>query len=325
MKALLLRIFLRPLSLFASQLDFLFWRSKAKKRLINQKLIAFTNDLVLVDIGASYFSNPNWRFALANNSNKLIAIDPNASNLAYLQNSNVCEFEAHAVALSGDDKVKILYVTAEDSGSSLFKPVITKQNFHKTDFELDAYLFPYVEREIKTHKLNEILPNLDAKKSYWIKIDTQGAELEILNSSKNLFMSGLVPIVEVEGSLLFEPIMQGGSKATDLILFMEESGYELIKLTPIFSKNAPHLFEAQRGFLNESDLVFGLRPHSFESWSLTQKKSLFSGYISYGLVELGYLLASKDVELRNSLESSELWFKNKKDFLRLIESLIVRL
>jgi len=314
-----------PFSYWKLIVNWSVWRYRAKKSRVNQKMISLSGDVTLIDVGASYFMNPNWQFALSNKENCLIAIDPNPQNLTYLEDLADCEVKSFATALSSKAEPTILYVTNEDSGSSLYKPVISTVNYHKVDSELESYLFPYEEKIIETQNLMNLVSIPAKSNSFWLKLDTQGAELDILMSGKSLLMSGLVTIVEVEGSLLFEPIMQGGCKAIDLISFMENCGFELIKLVPLNSKKRSNSFQCDRGYLNECDLVFGLRTTTFNSWEPQFKKSLFSGYISYGLVDLALRLATKDEELNLLLKAAGLNPDDKNRFINEIESIFVNI
>jgi FkbM family methyltransferase len=305
------------------EFDIYFWKYSAKKENRKVDLISLFNNHVLIDIGASYFSPRSWTLALASPRNRLIAVDPNGSNLDYLEKSEGCEVKIIRDAIGAKSGTRKFYRTHVDSGSSFYKPRITEELKLKINYELESYLFPYEESEIRTVTLVDAIGGLRPEELLWFKLDTQGSELEILKSVKNLLSNGQTTVVELEVTLLSDPIMEGSGSLIEVLLYMEECGFELLKLTPIYSENLtiPRDLYFQRGYLNECDVIFTRKLTSFCNWKIEEKISMFLAYLSYGFVDLGFRLALRDESLHSFLSERNFNFENLEKIIKQIQSI----
>ena len=73
--------------------------------------------------------------------------------------------------------------------------------------------------------------------------------------------------------------------------------------------------------MNEFDIVFSKKLINFSDWKIDKKLSIFVGYLSYGMVELGFRLAERDTELCNYLERSGFSPKKYRKLIDQIETL----
>jgi len=93
------------------------------KKCINNLLY----ELVIIDVGASYYPHLKWDIFVNNLKTNWIAIDPNSHNLNYCDNwlykSKIIKLP---VAVSGEGGTKKIYITNVDSGSSLLIPQINQ-------------------------------------------------------------------------------------------------------------------------------------------------------------------------------------------------------
>ena len=135
-----------------------------------------------------------------------------------------------------------------------------------------------------------------------LKLDIQGAELEVLRSVDKVLRSGQVIGIEIESSLKSDPIMQGSSNFVEVSNYLTECDFELLKLNPIYtnaktSSSSPF----NQGYLNECDAFFTLKYNNANSLNLDQKMALFITYICFGSVNHAQALVDIDVELQKYL------------------------
>ena len=185
--------------------------------------------LTLVDIGASYFLHKPWIPLILGGRAKLISIDPNSENLNYLDRFPNIDVKKIPAALSSEEGLRVLYVTNVDSGSSLFPPEPSEEDLIRSPGLYD-YLFPLRELTLEVTTLD--LVTIENSDFLAVKIDTQGAELEILKGASALLQQGRILSVEAEVSLLSRPIMSGSPTYADISSFLEEHNLELIWIRP---------------------------------------------------------------------------------------------
>jgi len=132
------------------------------------------------------------------------------------------DFNFINTALSGTGGFRTLYITESQSSSSLLRPYIHDER-HKNYYGFTTYK----EKLIRTKTLAESLSEEGVETIEAIKLDTQGAELEILESLDKTRMEGLM-VVETEVGLL--EYYHGTPKLTDMLQFAEHSGLDLFDI-----------------------------------------------------------------------------------------------
>jgi len=154
---------------------------------------------ICVDVGASYYPHGKWLAFLNAPRTQWLAVEPNEANIGYIKSWGwPCRVAACTTGLSRDGGVQTLYVTNVDTGSSLLPPEITPSMKHRvTDL---AYLFPVTERRIETLTLVQALAGLSAIAPVFVKLDTQGTELSILQGAQPLFDVRRIVGIEMEAT-----------------------------------------------------------------------------------------------------------------------------
>jgi FkbM family methyltransferase len=274
----------------------------------------FISDISMIDIGSSYFIDNKWHNFLRSKKVTWISIEPNDDNLDYLKNWNYeAKLIVKNICLSNQVKEKTLYVTKIDSGSSLKKPNIhssMKIRMKKTN---ENYLFPYEEKKIKCETLNNIIL-VDKKKSYFLKIDTQGSELDILEGSDQLIKSQMIIGLETEAPLWAKPNYENSGKFWQICEFLEKNNFEMLRIFPYQSKSRLKNKTKSEYINNECDAVFALRPDILKKLDLKKKINIIPFYYTYSLYEeiLNFIEDNADVMeyIRNN--------KNLKLFYKLI-------
>lgn len=210
-------------------------------------------NLSLVDVGASYFLHKPWIPMILSEEAKLVAVEPNTKNLEYLDFLGVGNIEKHGIALASEQGTRILNVTNVDSGSSIFPPDPSREDLIRSP-GLSSYLFPARQVNIEVTTLDILLRGNDTY--FALKVDTQGAELEILLGASVLLQNHRILAIEVEVSLLSRPIMAGSPTLANLFDFLTANDFELIWLRPTTPTRRNFKKQERQ---TEADVLFILR------------------------------------------------------------------
>jgi hypothetical protein len=143
-----------------------------------------------------------------------------------------------------------------------------------------------------------LVKNLKIHSPMFVKLDTQGSELDILLGATNLFDEGQIVMVESEASLLRETSYEGATRLPELTLFMESKGFDLVELRPISAE--PSLSNSQ-GVLNECDSTFIISFERTLQSSIEVKLAVFYAYLMIGQNDLAQRLLNLDQELMQKL------------------------
>ncbi len=245
-----------------------------------------------IDVGASYYPHPAFEVFRMSSNNIWAAIEPNEQNLFYLNDwiwpSKVTSFKIGLSHLGGP---QTLYVTNMDSGSSLLKPSIAENNSHRIK-DLN-YFFPFKEVNIDTITLKEVFDKLNFNNSpFVIKLDTQGTEFSILKGLPEDIIKNYAICIELENTLLLDPLMEGSTPFYEVLEFFQTRGFELVHLKPI-QINAPIVDSSLNSsyILNECDAVFLLSNAVTKTRNIEFQLSMLGAYIAYFLYGEAYDLA----------------------------------
>jgi FkbM family methyltransferase len=270
---------------------------------LSRRLAPFLPQVLCVDVGASYYPHVKWYLFLESPGTRWVAVEPNSANLAYL---NSWGWPSQAVSfttgLSRDGGTQTLFVTNVDSGSSLLEPVIPpgmKRRVRNLD-----YFFPVKRRDIETSTLRAVIAQQPGVAPVFVKLDTQGTELSILLGAEDLLRQRRIIGIELEATLLAQPIMKGAARFREAAHYLEDLGLELLLIHPIYG---PSRFGAAkpRGltYINECDAVFAVRQDVAAELSVEQRTALFAFYLCNRLYEEGRAFLSEDPSVAEHLRS----------------------
>jgi len=174
----------------------------------------------LVDIGALPIGNSKPRF------HKILEYFPSSEIIGFEIEKEACDqmnskapkgIKYFPFALGENNEKRKLYVTQDPMCNSLYKP---NEEFLRLYHELQ-YMYLKKETEIETITLDTFVDRYSINKIDFIKIDVQGAELDIFKGSKKLLSKVLKIVCEVE----FVPLYQEQPLFGDISKFLSQYNF----------------------------------------------------------------------------------------------------
>jgi FkbM family methyltransferase len=258
---------------------------------------------ICVDIGASHYPHGKWLLFLNAPRTKWLAVEPNEANIGYVKAwSWPCQVVAINEGLSRDGGTQTLYVTNEDTGSSLLPPEITPSMKHRVTNL--GYFFPVTERRIATLTLEQAIAGRSLTAPLFVKLDTQGTELSILQGAQSLFDARRIVGIELESTFLAQPIMKGSSKFWQACEYLERQGFELLHIKPIAAVGRSGKVKKGRNtYLNECDAVFSMRQDIAKGLPVEYRLMLMAFYLTNCFYDEALMLLEFDQEIGKHLQN----------------------
>jgi FkbM family methyltransferase len=120
----------------------------------------------------------------------------------------------------------------------------------------------------------------------FLKLDTQGSELEILMGADRVIANSVMIEVEVE----FLEMYDGQPLFADVFKFMNQAGFDLLYLNRVFGQRAKIFKGITRGQLIFGDALFGRREDSLSNFSPAAIIKYILLLINYGHLDFAYHL-----------------------------------
>jgi len=179
-------------------------------------------DLIMVDVGCRWgFAD---QFIQCLDTFRLYGFDPDRDECKRLEKqygSN--RISLVPLGLADHEGESTLYLTKEPACSSMFKPI---RKLLENSPVLDCTK-KVSEIKIQHTTLDRWAERTDIEYIDYIKIDTQGAELLVLQGADEIIESVRCLEVEVE----FNPIYEGQALFSDIDAFLRKKGFVLWQLT----------------------------------------------------------------------------------------------
>lgn len=250
-----------------------------------------------IDVGASYFPHPHWHLFLKSSKTNWIAVEPNKQNLLYVSK---WQWPARVTAvphgLSNKGGQVPLYITNVDSGSSLCEPKINPSMKHRFKKENLDYYFPMQKVTVDTQTLADVFNMSSNLAPYFIKLDTQGSELSIIKGAESFLKNGQVVGIELESTLLSDPIMSGSAKFWEAMQYLEAFDFELLDITAFNMKSKINTAKCKH-LMNECDAIFALKWSEVKTRNIDFKIALLAFYVTYYFYEEAANILNDDSEL----------------------------
>lgn len=250
-------------------------------------------DLRVVDIGARGAPPPELR--QFGPYSHLFAFEPDTEEAGRLakDHSLISEWRSVTVvpkAVSSIEGQAMLFMTVRPWGCSLLEPnvsAVSRFHFAKS-FEVVA------RKMIPTISLDAAAQEYGFEDACFIKIDTQGTELDVLRSGERL-VDGSVVAVHIESN--FHPFYKGASLFADNDPYLRAKGFFLADAT-IYSERGwafdPDI--ASRGIAGWADCLYLREPHLLLARSVAEAGRLLLRYVLVALAYKQYDLALRAVE-----------------------------
>ena len=138
-----------------------------------------------------------------------------------------------------------------------------------------------------------------------IKLDTQGTEFQIINSSKTLFTKTLIVEVEVE----FVEMYQNQKLYFDVCKILDQLGFQILYINRVFG-NMNNGFISSRGQLLFGDALFGMTLERAFKLSLAGKAKYCLLLINYGHMDFAYEVYKSEPMLNDLIPEMKVIFEN---------------
>jgi FkbM family methyltransferase len=171
----------------------------------------------------------------------IFSFEPLAQPFAKLQNAcaDDPDWRASNVALGTEEGENMMHVMEFDTSSSMLRPEASFLDRLPGSSELQEEVIQVqtLEQVTRQQKLHD--------RSVYLKIDTQGSELDVLRGGEDI-LSG-IDFVEAETSLV--KLYEGQNLIHDVLAWMYDHGFRAINVFP-------HFMEDDTGFFSQADVVF---------------------------------------------------------------------
>ena len=226
-----------------------------------------------------------------------VGFEPEPAAFAHLSGVGPWKSLRYApIALSGSGGWRRLNVTRDPTGATLLEP---NQKFGS---ELDKQQFFEVVRtiELKTETLDDAVSQLGISRVDYLKIDIEGAELEVLvGGAKTL--EGLLAL---KTEVMFAPVRHQQPFAADMDSMLRAKGFRLMEIIrPAVWRRHGYIVHPQfgreaipysKGQLIHGDYLFFREPEKIESHHQALRMSFVA--LAYGFFDFAEcLLARPDV------------------------------
>jgi FkbM family methyltransferase len=182
--------------------------------------------LVAVDVGAANGLLPHWLWL--DGIAQIFQVEPRADACADLEAARKCSRhpEMYTVVqegLSGEGGKRTLYVSNAPTGASLLRPA-PESDPDCAPYVDPNYVYPFTELAIETKSLAAVMQERGESRIDMVKLDIQGAELEVLKGLGEGLRRDLLAVELEIGMHAFYP---PEARFPAVEAFMNECGLEL--------------------------------------------------------------------------------------------------
>lgn len=260
--------------------------------------------MACIDVGASFGIHRPWELFLHSPNVLWLAVEPNSTEADYLKSwPYPAQLQRCNEGLSGTGGERTLYITHNPNGSSILQPRIPTSIQARSNYE--AFFYPLREIKIATITLSQLLERIPEAMPFVIKLDTQGSELEILQSGEAALLARRCVGIELEASLLAEPPYTNAARFWQINGWLENLGFELMRIAPIcFGSRHAIVGGPGRKAPAECDAIFTLRTDRLSGLPASHRLALMAFLATNGFYEEAHALLAHDRKLQDLIQLS---------------------
>ena len=224
-----------------------------KKHIIDKLLE--NNKINVIDIGCRGGATPELIFLYKHIN--LIGFDADKDEVYNLNSNKELASQFNKVvfynyALDAEEGIKTLYLTRSLGSSSLYRP----NSKYKSLFSSGSALDVMSEIQLKTEKLDVVVGKEMINDIDFIKLDTQGTELNILKGAEK---SLLPNILMVESEVEFQEMYENQPLFPELDIFLREHNFTLLYLNRVYERISTlnsNKYGYSKGLLTFGDVLY---------------------------------------------------------------------
>ena len=177
-----------------------------------------------------------------------------------------------------------------------------QQVFADPDFGVDR------EQEVQARTLDEVYSQAAVSQPDFIKLDTQGSELDILYGAQSVLQG--VGLVEVE--VEFIEMYEGQPLFPAVCQFMQKHDFELLYLNRVFGQRRKIFSGQSKGQLIFADALFGRREDCLRHFSPDRLIKFVLLLINYGHIDFAYHVIQLYPDIGKALPTLAHYFQTRK-------------
>ena len=186
------------------------------------------------------------------------------------------KFRAFPYYIGRDTRRTVFNLYKQRGESSSYKPGRRFKNVFKGDsFAIEK------EIEVTSSSLDEVYSKEAMELPDFVKLDTQGSELEILYGAGTIIGNTCMIEVEVE----FLEMYEGQPLFHDVLKFMTENGFELLYLNRVYGQREQVFKGQSRGQMIFGDALFGRREDYLSDFSKVRLVKYILLLLNYGHID----------------------------------------
>lgn len=219
-------------------------------KLIKDIITISSAPMTLIDVGALGGVHQRWQNITENYPATVIGFEPDRQECERLQKESAPYITYLPYALSSKETPKEFYLTESDGNSTFFRP---DSEFINRFVQRDAYKIKKII-EMETITLDSVMEIQGIKEADYIKIDTEGSEIEIIDGAEKTISS----VFAIETEVWFNRIYKESPLFVEVDNKIRGHGFILFDIarSNFFKRVKGHELGGPKGQLMAGDAIY---------------------------------------------------------------------